>query len=44
LGTHQDVPKPGLKRLTHLLKPLMAKAAIFANKGEAFPRRMKGKA
>ncbi|MEY3233858.1 MAG: hypothetical protein RL230_1129 [Pseudomonadota bacterium] len=44
LGTHQDVPKPGLKRLTHLLKPLMAKAAIFAHIGEAFARRMEGKA
>ena len=36
LGTHQNVPKPSLRRLTYSLQPLMAKAAIFADISEAF--------
>jgi hypothetical protein len=41
LGTHQDVPKPSLRRLPDSLKPLMAKATIFADIGKTFARRVK---
>ncbi|CAN1534942.1 hypothetical protein MCERH10_01526 [Caulobacteraceae bacterium] len=41
LGTHQDVPKPNLRRLPDSLKPLMAKATIFTHISKTIARRVK---